>query len=96
MIRHIVFMKFKADADEKRIAEVQEGLKGLPALIPEIEFYEFGRDIARSERSYDFGLISAFADMEALRKYMMHPDHQKVAGVLKEICEDIRAVDYEY
>lgn len=96
MLRHIVVMKFRSDADEKRIAEVQEGLGRLPDRIPEIDSYEFGRDIGRSDRSYDFSLVSSFADMDALRTYMMHPEHQKVVGILKEICEDIRAVDYEY
>jgi len=95
MIRHIVMVKFKAGVSEEKIAEVQEGLGSLPDLIPEIESYEFGRDIARSERSHDFALVSMFADMEALQKYMMHPDHQKVAGMLKEISADIRVVDYE-
>ncbi|MGE0082906.1 MAG: Dabb family protein [Desulfococcaceae bacterium] len=95
MIRHIVMMKFRADVSEEKIAEVEEGLGSLPDLIPEIESYEFGRDIARLDRSHDFALVAAFADMEALQKYMMQPDHRKVSGLIREICEDIRVVDYE-
>jgi len=95
MIRHVVMMKFKAGVSEEKITEVQDGLGSLPDSIPEIESYEFGRDMARSDRSHDFALVSIFADMDALQKYMMHPDHQKVVGMLKEICSDIRVVDYE-
>jgi len=95
MIRHIVMVKFKADVTEEQIAQVQEGLGSLPDLIPEIESYEFGRDMAHMDRSYDFALVSAFADMEALQKYMMQPDHRRVSALIREICDDIRVVDYE-
>ncbi|MEZ4524972.1 MAG: Dabb family protein [Desulfobacterales bacterium] len=95
MIRHIVMVKFRADVSEDQIAQVQEGLGSLPDLIPEIESYEFGRDMARTDRSHDFALVSAFADMEALQTYMMNPDHRKVSGLIREIAEDIRVVDYE-
>jgi hypothetical protein len=94
MIRHVVLMTFKGDADPGRIAEMERRLGALPGVIPEIRLYEFGRDIVRSERSCDFALVSAFDDMAALGRYQAHPDHQAALGVIKEICAEIRAVDY--
>lgn len=96
MVKHVVLMKFKEDVKEDQISQVTKGLGALPDIIPEIKSYEFGKDEVRSDRSYDFCLVSAFEDYDSLKKYQVHPSHVKVVNLLKEICEDIRAVDYTY
>ena len=96
MVKHVVLMKFKADVKEDQISQVKKGLGILPDIIPEIKSYEFGRDEVRSDRSYDFCLISNFEDYDSLKKYQVHQDHVKILNFLKEICEDIRAVDYTF
>jgi hypothetical protein len=95
MIKHIVFMKFKKGVTDKDIAELEKLMAGLPGKIPEIKEYQFGRDIVRSERSYDFALVSAFDDLEALKRYQPHPDHQPVLAKVKEMSEAILAVDFK-
>jgi hypothetical protein len=94
MLKHIVLMKFKKGTGEAQIADLEKGLAGLPGAITEIAGYEFGRDIVRSERSYDFALVSAFADRDALMRYQVHPAHQVVLQQVREICESILAVDF--
>jgi len=96
MIKHIVFMKFKAGVTDKDIAEIEKGLGGLPGRIPEIKEYQFGRDIVRSERSYDFALVSAFEDMEALKRYQVNQYHLPVVAKVKELSESILAVDFTF
>ena len=95
MIKHIVFMKFKKGVTDKDIAELEKLMAGLPGRIPEIKEYQFGRDVVRSERSYDFALVSAFDDLEALKRYQPHPDHQPVLAKVKEMSEAILAVDFK-
>ncbi|MGZ6291465.1 MAG: Dabb family protein [Syntrophales bacterium] len=95
MIKHIVFMKFKTGVTERDIADLEKAMAKLPGKIPEIKEYQFGRDIVRSERSYDFALVSAFEDLEALKRYQPHPDHLPVLTKVKEICENILAVDFK-
>ena len=94
MLHHIVLMKFKPDTSEADVDRLAAMLDALPDTIIEIQTYEFGRDIARSERSYDFALVSGFANMEAMQRYQVHPDHQKVVAHIRAICDDIRAVDF--
>ena len=94
MLHHIVLMKFKPNASEDEIHNLEQMLDALPNTILEIQTYEFGRDVVRSERSYDFALVSGFANLEAMQRYQSHPEHQKVISHLREICEDIRAVDF--
>jgi hypothetical protein len=30
-----------------------------------------------------------------MQRYQVHPEHQKVIAHVREICEDVRAVDFE-
>ena len=94
MLKHVVLMKFKADVVEKDISDLERGLGALPEQIPEILGYEFGRDVVRSERSYDFALLSSFADLEALKRYQVHPGHQIVLKQVLRMCDSILAVDF--
>ena len=95
MLKHIVFMKFKSGTAETDIADLEKGLGSLPASIPEIKGYEFGRDVVHSERSYDFALVSAFEDLAAMKRYQTHPDHVVVLKKVLQLCESIVAVDFE-
>lgn len=95
MIKHLIILKFKPGVTEAQIAEFHTALSALPGRIPEIKEYSFGKDIMHSERSYDFALVSAFADMDALRRYNEHPDHRAVLEIARNIVEKTWAVDYE-
>ena len=95
MLHHIVLFKFKPDTDDEQIAALATMLEALPDQIVEIQLYEFGRDVVRSDRSYDFALVSGFANLDAMQRYQEHPEHQKVIALVREICEDVRAVDFE-
>lgn len=95
MIKHVVFLKFKADATEAMIAEIEAGLGALPGIIPEIRYYDFGRDVVHSPRSWDFALVSLFDDLDALKRYSGHPDHQAVLQKILAAAEHIAAVDFE-
>ena len=95
MITHVVMMKFKPEVKPAQIDELETLLNALPDQIDEIQSYDFGRDVVRSERSYDFALVSVFANLDTLEHYKKHPDHQVVVGMLGGMCERIIAVDYE-
>jgi len=94
MINHIVLLKFKPEAKESDIEDLEEHMDDLPNSITEIHSYEFGRDVVRSERSYDFGLIALFANTEALSRYQVHPDHLVVVEKVKNMCNSIVTVDF--
>ena len=95
MITHVVMMKFKPGVSDEQIADLERRFDELPEKIIEIQSYEFGRDLVRSERSYDFALVSIFANLETLRQYQEHPAHLKVVQKLGELCDKIRAVDFQ-
>lgn len=94
MIRHLILLKFRPEIREDEIKAIEMGLEALPATIPEIESFEFGRDIIHSDRSFDFALVSSFKDLDALKRYQLHPAHQQVLVLVKAACTQILAVDY--
>lgn len=94
MLHHIVLFKFKPGVAEEALARLEALLESLPNRIVEIQTFEFGRDVVRSERSYDFALVSGFANLDCLRRYQVHPAHLEVLAHLKPLCEDVRAVDF--
>ena len=94
MLKHVVFMKFKPTATDEDILDLEKALGALPGTIPEIKGYEFGRDIVKSERSYDFALVSTFESLETMKRYQVHPDHVLVLEKVKKLVESILAVDF--
>jgi hypothetical protein len=92
----MVCMKFKTGIKEEDIRALERLLEALPSRIVEIHTYEFGRDVVRSERSYDFGLVSLFANEDALQRYQKHPEHRKAAEHIGAICEKVVTVDFDY
>ncbi len=94
MLKHVVFFKFKQGVAEAEIVDLEKSLAELPPVIPEILSYEFGRDVVRSERSYDLALVSTFKDLDALQHYQKHPNHQVVLKKVNELCGSVLAVDF--
>lgn len=95
MINHVVVLKFKSGITESDIEELEKMLDDLPNKITEIHLYEFGRDIIRSQRSFDFALVSLFANIEALERYQQHRQHLPVLKKIKQMCENVATVDFE-
>ena len=95
MITHVVMMKFKTGVSDGDVSDLEENLDVLPEEITEIQSYEFGKDVVGSQRSYDFALVSVFANLETLRQYQDHPAHLAVLQKLGKMCEKILTVDFE-
>ena len=94
MITHVVFFKFKPETSPDEIQLLADGLGGLPEQIEEIREFRFGADFIHSERSYDFCLVSSFDDLDALQRYQVHAEHQKVVAHVKKISSNVVAVDF--
>ena len=95
MLTHVVLFKFKPETSAAEAARLEAGLKGLPAVIAEIREFRVGRDVVRSERSYDLALVSAFDDLAAMQRYQVHPAHQEVVTLVKAFCAGVVAVDFD-
>lgn len=97
MIRHLVLFKL-ADGVERDDPRVQEGVaafRSLEGSIPEIRFWELGWNISDRPIAHDFAINSGFDDVDALRRYVEHPEHQAGVALWKEFSTWVIA-DYPY
>lgn len=99
MIKHIVFWRFKEEAEglnkEQIAVKTKEILEALVEKIPEIKELEVGRDFNGSPAAFDTSLYTAFESKEALKIYQEHPAHREVAGFIGKVTSDRAVVDYE-
>ena len=94
MLVHIVCWKYKNETSAEQRAEHIAKLRNLPNVIPNILSFEVGADILHLERSFDTGLVATYPDREALDAYTIHPEHQVVANLGKQIAEKVVSVDF--
>ena len=97
MIEHVVMWKFADNAEgktrEENMAIVRERLFALPAIIPEIKFMQIGRDVSRTDMSYDMMLLTEFESVEDMKTYAVHPEHLKVSGFIRSVIESRVVLD---
>lgn len=95
MIKHIVLFKMKDGASH---GDIEELAAQLLALKDSTDGYmsecEVGKDVARTDRSYDLCLYSLFNTMDDVNKYQTHPEHLKVLDTVKRLCSSAVKVDY--
>lgn len=98
MIRHIVTWKLTAEDSAGKAAAfdaLAEGFGSLPHLIREIKTLHLGRDLDETSGNWDVVLIVDFASTAALEAYQVHPEHQKVAAVVRTVTGERSAIDFE-
>nr|WP_193336306.1 Dabb family protein [Devosia beringensis] len=81
MIRHCVFVKFRADVSPAEKADIYAGLNALVGQIPGLLGADFGPNISPEGVSQGFndGFIMDLADAAARDRYLVDPAH-KAAG----------------
>jgi len=94
MLTHIVCWKYKAETAPDARVEHIEKLRNLPNVIPDIISFDVGADVLHLDRSFDTGLVAVYPDRAALDAYTVHPAHQAVAKMGKEIAERVISVDF--
>jgi quinol monooxygenase YgiN len=94
MVRHIVLFKLKPGLDEQTVRAHIADFAGLAATVPAIETIEVQRDVVGRDVSSDFGLVVSFADLDALKTYQAHPDHQAAFARLKPNLDHMLVLDY--
>jgi hypothetical protein len=96
MIRHVVFFKFKPEAGAADRKAVLNQLRALPDKIDVIRSFEVGEDVLHLARSWDAVLIGTYDDLQALDIYTRHDDHMEVVLKIRELCDAVGSVDFEY
>lgn len=95
-LRHVVLIKFKEDATEEEISEVEEAFSALPDKIPVIEDYEWGTNNSPEglNKGFTHCFFVTFESEEDRETYLPHPDHKAFVEVLEPHLEDVLVIDY--
>jgi hypothetical protein len=97
MIGHIVAVKWNDRVSEELIAKFEDGLRALPAIIPELISYRFGRDLGLRQGNGDFAIIAQLASGDDVPKYLDHPAHQRVVKeLLAPILAERTVIQFEW
>lgn len=78
MLTHVVLITVPDDAPEGAIDDLVEGLRSLPAQIPEIQAYTVAVDLGLADGNAHVAILGRYASPEDLRTYIDHPAHQAV------------------
>ena len=99
MIKHIVLWKVKDAVEGKTKQEsallLKEALEGLRGKIQEIQKLEVGLNFNPVDTACDLSLYTEFKTREDLDRYQKHPEHVKVAELVKKLAAERRVSDYE-
>lgn len=96
-LRHVVLMKMAATTAAERAehaARLAAALEALPQHIEQIIRLEAGVNSLESAGNWDLALTVDVADEAALEVYRNHPEHLKVAELIRELAAERCAVDY--
>ncbi len=101
MIKHIVLFKLAEEAEGNSKAAnaviIKQRLEALKDLIPEILKMEVSINHADAPAgNHDIMLDSEFRNLDDLRTYISHPEHQKVGEFIGKVRTGRAAIDYEF
>ncbi|CAN7384032.1 Dabb family protein [Pararhizobium sp. LjRoot238] len=82
MIRHCVFIRFKASVPDAERASILSDIAALKPLVPGYLAIDIGPNVSPEGlgKGYNGGFIIDFADAAARDTYIAHPDHERAAG----------------
>jgi len=97
MIRHVVMLKFKKNADPAKIDLFIEEVKKLSHLNREVRDYSHGKVVHTRFHSgdLDFANCCDIDTYEAMERYMSHWSHLRMTPFLPDILENMISFDWE-
>lgn len=96
MIRHVVFVKFKANATQTDIDIFITEVNRLPNINPEVHNWVAGLAVDPRFHSgdFDWGLSCDLDNSDAMDRYMWHPAHLRTAPFAQAVVESMLSFDF--
>jgi hypothetical protein len=89
---HVVLLRWTEDLTDAAISEFANGLRALPAQIPEIRSYACGARLF--DNNWDFAITATFDDEAGWIAYDTHPQHQVVRAIVAGKIADRGATQF--
>lgn len=96
MLRHVVMFRFSPESTADQVEYLTEGLRQLPATIPEIKAYHCGPNVGAPNDNWHYAVVADFDDVAAHQAYVANAQHQRVITErIHPIVTERAAVQYE-
>ena len=95
-LKHAVFFRFKQDATEEDIQQVEEAFAALPSKIDAIKRFEWGTNNSTEDKDDGFThcFMVTFDSEDGRAEYLPHADHQAFVEILKPHLDAPRVLDF--
>lgn len=96
MLRHLVLLKFKAEAAPAEVEATVQAFAALHESIDAVSSLEWGTDVSPEglAKGFTHAFLLSFADAAARDAYLPHPDHQAFVERLQPLLADVLVIDY--
>ncbi len=96
VMRHVVLLKFKDDANANQIREVETEFRALKGRIPSVQSLEWGTNVSPEGLNQGFThcFFVTFADAKARDAYLPHQAHQDFVKILRPALDKVLVIDY--
>jgi hypothetical protein len=96
MVVHVVLTKLKPTATPEQVDRAMAALNALPGRVPGLLEMKCGVNFSPARaQGYGFGLVARFEGRPELAAYGPHPEHQAASALLREVSDDLLALDFE-
>jgi hypothetical protein len=82
MIMHLATFVWRDGVTAEQVEPFSAALATLPAQIPQLRRYVYGRDLGLRPGNGDFGVCALVDDRAGLLAYLDHPEHQRAVREL--------------
>jgi quinol monooxygenase YgiN len=95
-LRHLVLLRFKADASAEGVAGIERAFVALREQIDGVRDLECGTDVSPEglAKGFTHAFLLTFDDVAARDAYLPHPMHQAFVAQLKPLLDDVLVIDY--
>lgn len=97
MLRHVVVFKFKDEASEEDVNQLNDAFNALATSIPVVKDFEWGINHSPEGLDQDFThcyLVTFDSEEDRDSIYAPHPEHQAFVASLQPHLEKVFVVDY--
>jgi len=95
MIRHVLMIRWKESFTDDIREKWIEGLEKMPTEIPCLLALTHGRDILKTDKSWDHVIIADFESADDIAVYNTHPAHEAIKPYSIPNAEEFAYVDFE-
>lgn len=93
MIRNVVMVRLKPEADPAEVAAIQDGLRRLDC--PGTLSYAVGDDLGLRKGNWSFAIVADFADADAYRGYDLDAEHNRIRARLAPLADQIARLQFK-